>query len=292
MKLNRQIVNVSTERKSSVPQQHKQIQKLSKLFWTGIFVSTLGLLNASIKSAAANDYIGDEIPSDGNTIVTDDYIGNKGIEFQEDTIVEFEFIESHGAYQSTFGVINLDTCQITNGGEIIFESCSRVPLLSETKPSDSYQTVFRRSNYEDNLNRSNDDFIGTPGNTVPQPTAEYLFQRGERYAFYLESYYNDRPAGIVYSVDFLNTQNNRQALFNEELPSTQLASRRNIPNTEKNQFASLIDGGLLLRFDDTGSTLVKDDYQDVDFDDFVVGIGGYESCAYPEQQSNLDESEE
>lgn len=246
--------------------------QLSRYSLAAISLATMGLLNVCTQSAIAEDYV-----------------GNKGIEFEEDTVVEFEFIESHGAYQSTFGVVDLDTCQTDPTGEIIFETCVKTPLLSETKPSDSYQTVFRRSTYEDNLNRANNDFIGTPGNTVPQPIAEFTFQAGGRYAFYLESYYDGKFAGVVYSVDFFNTQNNRQALFNEELPATQLASRRNIPQSESNQFASLVDGGLLLRFDDTGSTLVKDDYQDVDFDDFVVGIGGYESCLYPDSPSSLTE---
>ena len=250
----------------------KEFPQLSKLSLASISLATFGLLNVCTQSAIANDYV-----------------GNKGIEFEEDTIVEFEFIESHGAYQSTFGIIELDSCQTDIEGAIIFETCVKTPLLAETKPSDSYQTVFRRSTYEDNLNRANDDFIGTPGNTVLQPTTEFAFQAGERYAFYLESYYEGKLAGVVYSVDFFNTQNNRQALFNEELPATQLASRRNIPQSETNQFESLVSGGLLLRFDDTGSTLVKDEYQDVDFDDFVVGIGGYESCLYPDAQTSVTE---
>lgn len=250
----------------------REFSQLSQSSLAGVSIFTIGLLNVCTQSAIAEDYV-----------------GNKGIEFEEDTVVEFEFIESHGAYQSTFGVIDLDTCQTNPTGEIIFETCSKTPLLSETKPSDTYQTVFRRSTYEDNLNRANNDFIGTPGNTVPQPMAEFTFQAGERYAFYLESYYDGKFAGVVYSVDFFNTQNNRQALFNEELPATRLASRRNIPQSETNQFASLVDGGLLLRFDDTGSTLVKDGYQDVDFDDFVVGIGGYESCLESDSQLPLTE---
>ena len=261
MEFNRQISNFLRE-----------FPQLSRSSLAGVSIFTIGLLNVCTQSAMAEDYV-----------------GNKGIEFEEDTVVEFEFIESHGAYQSTFGVIELDTCQTDPNGDIIFETCAKTPLLSETKPSDSYQTVFRRSTYEDNLNRANYDFIGTPGNTVPQPMTEYTFQAGERYAFYLESYYDGKFAGVVYSVDFFNTQNNRQALFNEELPATRLASRRNIPQSETNQFESLVDGGLLLRFDDTGSTLVKDDYQDVDFDDFVVGIGGYESCLDSDSQSPLTE---
>ncbi|VEP12225.1 conserved hypothetical protein [Hyella patelloides LEGE 07179] len=258
MKLNQQMIDYLTR---------LQPKKLSKLALVSISLGTIGFLNVLSQSATANDYI-----------------GNKGIQFQENTTIEFEFIQSHGAYQSTFGIIDLDSCQNGVGGEIIFESCAKTPLLAETKPSDIYETVSRRSTYEDNLSGSNYDFVGTPGNAVPQPMVEFTFKTGKRYAFYLESYYEGKFAGVVYSVDFFNNQSNRQALFNEEIP-TKLATRRNIPNSEINQFESLVEGGLLLRFDDTGSTLVKDGYQDVDFDDFVVGIGGYENCIYPESQS-------
>lgn len=242
------------------------IQNIPKLAFTSV-LSTVGILGICAQSATANDYV-----------------GNKGIQFTEDTTIEFEFIQSHGAYQSTFGVVNLDSCLADGQGGIIFSSCEKTPLLAESKPSDSYQTITRRSTYEDDLNRSNDDFLGTPGNTVIQPMAEFTFEAGTRYAFYLESYYKGEVAGVVYSVDYFNTQNYRQALFNEEIP-TQLATRRSVPNSERNQFDSLVEGGLLLRFDDTGSKLIKDEYQDADFDDFVVGIGGYEDCLYPTQES-------
>ena len=241
------------------------IKNISKLTQVGVFLGTIGLINLCAQRAVADDHI--------------DYVGNKGIQFAEDTTIEFEFIRSHGAYQSTFGVVNLDSCLDDGQGGIIFSSCEKTPLIAESKPSDNYETVTRRSTYEDNLNRSTYDFLGTPGNTVVQPMAEFTFKEGTRYAFYLESYYEGRMAGVVYSVDYINQQNYRQALFNEEIP-TQLATRRNVPNSEANQFSSLVEGGLLLRFDDTGSQLVKDEYQDADFDDFVVGIGGYESCFY------------
>lgn len=244
---------------------------LTRLTWTGVSLGAVGFLNVFSQPAIANDYI-----------------GNQGIEFKEDTIVEFEFIQSHGAYQSTFGVIDLDSCQATKEGQINFDSCTKTPLLAETKPSDTDETIFRRSTYEDNVKEVNYDFVGTPGNTVPEPLAEYTFQSDKKYAFYLESYYEGRPVGVVYSVDFFNNQSNRQALFNEEIP-VKLATRRNVPNSEINQFPLLNNGGLLLRFDDTGSALVRDDYQDVDFDDFVIGVGGYENCFDSEEQRSQNQ---
>ncbi len=241
---------------SFLPDQNfKQISKLSVL---GL---SLGIVSILSQSAIANDYV-----------------GNRGIQFQEDTIIEFEFLKSHGAYQSSFGVVDLETCQVGSRNEILFDSCAKTPLLSEVKPSDSYASVERNSTREDDFNRVNLDFEGTPGNTVPEPIAEFNFKRGRRYALYLESNFNGRNAGTVYSLDLINPESRRQALFRQ--------GTRNVVNTgsilteEVNAFDSLSNenGGLILRFDDTGSNLVKERNQDMDFDDFVIGIGGYEDC--------------
>ena len=236
-----------------------------KLNWTyiGISFGTLGLLNAMSLGAVAEDII-----------------GNKGITFQEDTIIEMEFIESHGAYQSTFGVVDLDTCQTSASQAINYDTCSKTPLLSEVKASDSFDNVYRRSTYETDLKESrNNDFLGTPGNTVPNFKTEFLFKANKRYAFYLESKFDGKPAGTVYTTDLLNSQGNRQALFNEAgLDTEAVAKRRNNPQFDANKFDVLIKGGLLLNLDDTGSKLVKNVDEDTDFDDFIVGIGGEYGC--------------
>ena len=232
-----------------------------KLNWTclGIFLGTLGLLNANSLAAVAEDVV-----------------GNEAIRFKEDTIVEMEFIESHGAYQSTFGVVDLDSCQLNAAGAANLDTCVKTPLLSEVKASDSFDTVYRRSSYETDLKEGrNNDFLGTPGNTVPNFQSEFLFKANKRYAFYLESEFDGKPAGTVYTTDMVNTRGNRQALFNEEGLTTELvAKRRNSPQFDANKFESLVNGGLLINIDDTGSTLVKSTNEDTDFDDFVVGFGG------------------
>jgi hypothetical protein len=175
-----------------------------------------------------------------------DQFGTRGIQFDVDTIVEFEFVESHGAYQSTFGVINLDT------GE-------KTPLLAEVKPSDIFQNPNTPSDYR--RSPSKPDFIGTPGNTVPQPLAEFAFKANNRYVFYLESTYNGRPAGMVYSTNAQNPGGNQQAKFEGEV-------------------AGLANGGTINLWDDTGSVLVKPNQDDVDFNDFVVRAGGHIACPY------------
>ncbi len=241
---------------SFLPDQN--FQKIPKLSVLGL---SLGIVSILSQSAIANDYV-----------------GNRGVQFQEDTIVEFEFLNSHGAYQSSFGVIDLDTCRADAQNNIIFDSCKKTPLLSEVKPSDTFASVTRRSSYEDDFNRANLDFVGTPGNTVPEPMAEFTFKTGKSYGFYLESNFNNKPVGTVYSLDLLNPRGRRQALFSQT--TRNVVRRDNVFTEEVNAFQSLANenGGLILRFDDTGSNLVKENDQDVDFDDFVIGIGGYEDC--------------
>jgi hypothetical protein len=172
---------------------------------------------------------------------------NQGIQFDEDTVIDFEFLESHGAYKSSFGVIDLD-------------SKEKTPLLVETKTADLDDTVHRRSDYEDNTeNQKANDFLGTPGNTVAQPFGSFTFKAGKRYALYLESDFNNKPAGIVYSNNLENPAQSQQTKFIGDL-------------------AKLGKGGVILRWNDTGSQLVKANEQDVDFDDFSIGVGGGVKC--------------
>jgi hypothetical protein len=185
-----------------------------------------------------------------------DQFGTKGVQFDVDTIVEFEFVESHGAYQSTFGVMNLDT------GE-------KTPLLAEVKPSDNFQNVKTPSDYR--RTASKDDFTGTPGNTVPQPLAEFAFKANKRYVFYLESTYNGRLAGMVYSSNAQNPGGNQQAKFEGEV-------------------AGLANGGTINLWDDTGSVLVRQNQNDADFNDFIVRAGGHIACPYANNVRNQRKS--
>lgn len=244
--------------------------KLFNIASLGISLGTLGLFNVFGQAATAADYI-----------------GNQGVQFDLDTTIEFEFIVSHGAYQSIFGVIDLDSCETTTEQTIIVDSCDKTPLIREVKPSDDEQSVSNPSSYQENIfSESMSDFIGTPGDTVIEPLAEFTFEAGRRYVFYLESRFDNKFVGIVYSMDLINAKSNRLALFNSEtLSATPIANRRNTLSDDSNQFEALLNGGILLRFDDTGSELVKEKYQDRDYDDFVVGIGGYEGCIYEQSES-------
>ncbi|MGB7445313.1 MAG: hypothetical protein WA919_29930 [Coleofasciculaceae cyanobacterium] len=196
--------------------------------------------------------LGGVISGFSSPVVAQEVFGNDGILLKEDTIIEFEFVESNGAYQSVFGVINLDT------GE-------KTALIAEAKASDFPQNVTLPSDYEDDAGVvEKDDFFGSPGNSVPQPLPEFTFKANTRYAFYLESFYNGRPVGTLYSLDSRNPGGNQQLMF-------------------EGNFQALTNGGSLIRWDDTGAALVRAEFQDRDFDDFIVRIGGHEACRYIKQ---------
>ncbi|MBE9009388.1 DUF4114 domain-containing protein, partial [Pseudanabaenaceae cyanobacterium LEGE 13415] len=168
-------------------------------------------------------------------------IGNEGIRVNREATLESEFVESHGAYQSTFGVINLTTKEKT-------------PLLTETRPSDNPDTIFRPSTKIDDVGTPL-DFPGTPGNAVPQPTGKYTFRPNNDYVFYLESSFNGRPTGILYSTDRLNPNAEQHVRFTGNIN------------------ALCQTGGMQLGWDDTGSRIVRNrPAQDRDFDDFVVRL--------------------
>ena len=95
---------------------------------------------------------------------------NQAVQFDRDTIVEFQFLSSNNAAQSTFGVLNIAT------GE-------KTPLISETRATDKPGT----------------NLTGTAGKTVRKPFAEFTFKSGTAYTLYLESSLKGKPATTVYS---------------------------------------------------------------------------------------------
>ncbi len=168
-------------------------------------------------------------------------IGNEGIRVNRNATLETDFVESHGAYQSTFGVINLTTKEKT-------------PLLIETKPSDTPESIFKPSSKRSHVG-TREDFLGTPGNAVPQPLARYNFQPNNDYVFYLESSFNGRPTGILYSTNRLNPDAEQHVKF--------IGNISNLCQT----------GGMTLGWDDTGSRIVRNRAaQDRDYDDFIVRL--------------------
>ncbi len=92
------------------------------------------------------------------------------IKFDRDTIVEFEFLQSNNAAQSTFGVVNLATNEKTS-------------LITETRAQDKPGRVT----------------IGSAGKAVRKPYAEFTFKAGTPYSLYLESSIKGGAPTTVYS---------------------------------------------------------------------------------------------
>ncbi|NET49202.1 MAG: hypothetical protein F6K09_10855 [Merismopedia sp. SIO2A8] len=182
-------------------------------------------------------------------------LGNEGIWLAVDTVIEFEFIESNGSYQSIFGIINLETGQ-------------HFPIYQEVQPSDFPQPIAVPSDGEDDTGLHNsDDFQGTPGNTVIEHLKEFTAVANTHYTFYLESYYNGQHAGTLYSTDVINQNGQPFARFDPCYGDYQ-SSEHCIEN-------AVTPGGLILRWEDSGSLLVGASNSDNDYDDFIVRIGSY-----------------
>lgn len=170
-----------------------------------------------------------------------DSFGNQVLEFPVDTTVEFEFKESHGAYQSAIGIIDLAT------GQPVKE------LFREVKPYDSFGTgQSEPPSPGQNNTGTSIDFLGTvQGGTVQNQLTEFTFKANTRYAFYLESV---SPTGQTRRT-VLST-NNLAAVFDGALD----AGDR---------------GGIIgsrVAWDDDG---LPKPGKDNDFDDFVIEAGGY-----------------
>jgi hypothetical protein len=121
-------------------------------------------------------------------VLAADEFSPQAITFDKDTAIQFEFLESHGSYMATFGVMDL------NSGE-------KTPLIKEDKPSDSTDRAVNKAT----------DFLGTPGNAVSQPKNTFVFKANTPYTMYLESRTaSGRVASLVYSVDLRNPNNRQQ----------------------------------------------------------------------------------
>ena len=88
-----------------------------------------------------------------------DEFGSNSITFDTDTAIDFEFLEAHGSFLATFGVMDL------NSGE-------KTPLIKEDKPSDSNERAVNKAT----------DFLGTPNNAVSQPKNTFMFKANTRIA--------------------------------------------------------------------------------------------------------------
>jgi hypothetical protein len=170
-----------------------------------------------------------------------DSFGNQVVQFPVDTTVEFEFKESHGAFQSTLGIIDLET------GQPVKE------LFRETKPYDGYGTGERQTRAGSNSLGTSLDYLGTvQGGTVENRLSEFTFKANTRYAFYLESV---SPTGQTRRT--VVSTSNLATVFDGALDA---GNRSGVI-------------GSRIAWDDSGLPEAK--RKDNDFDDFVVEAGGY-----------------
>jgi hypothetical protein len=123
-----------------------------------------------------------------------DEFGSNTVQFDKETAIEFEFLESHGSYKATFGVMDLNTG-------------TKTALIKEDKQSDSDERSINKAS----------DFLGTPGNAVSQPKNIFKFQANTPYTFYLESRDSSgRVASTVYSTTARNPNSTVQAQFDKD----------------------------------------------------------------------------
>lgn len=163
---------------------------------------------------------------------------NAPIQFPEDTIVEFELIDTHGFYQSTFGVEDTRTGKKT-------------PLFVEVKPyNDVTPSVPGR-----NDTGTQPDYLGTVeggavvnGEGQASKLIKFQFQANTPYVFYLDSI---DPRTRQAKTTYVSTSSVAAAFS-----------------------GSLVAGetGNQIKWDDSG---LPRPGKDSDFDDFAIIAGGF-----------------
>ncbi len=142
----------------------------------GIGLASIALTGLSAQAAQADEF------------------GNNAIQFDQETAVEFEAVESHGSYKASFGVIDLNT-----GAKTL--------LMKEEKAADSNDRAANKAS----------DFLGTPGNSINPPKNVFKFQANTPYALFLESRNGSgRVVSTVYSVNNKNANGGLQAQFDKD----------------------------------------------------------------------------
>ena len=129
-----------------------------------------------------------------------------GFSFDRDTTVKFTFLESHGEYQSAFGIYDASKNLVQN-------------LFSEVQNSD---------------NGNQNDWTGTCGVTVTGPCGvDYTFQAGTKYFFGLAS----QAAATVFSGTQFNGQLPFASTYDANTDTTVLAVNDSyIDDTDYNDF--------------------------------------------------------
>lgn len=157
--------------------------------------------------------------------------GNNGILFDEDTTIDFEFLQSQGAFQSELFIV-----EAANPTDPVFT------LFTENEPFDD----------------TSPDFIGTCPTSVTSPTGEctnwFEFEANVEYSLAL---FSQDTNEFVYSTDALNNPQGQQAFVFEGVVLPPYTSPGDIS-------ADPGLGKVTIAFDDKGNA------NDADFQDFIV----------------------
>ncbi|MCT7961930.1 PEP-CTERM sorting domain-containing protein [Laspinema sp. D1] len=163
--------------------------------------------------------------------------GTNGISFETDQKVNFNFVSSNGAFQSTLKIFEVLTSGAVQDKGGLFE---------EVKGSD---------------NGSRNGYRATLGNAVQMVNNTFTFVANRVYTLGLVSTYNGKNAGTVYSTSSLNHARLQRAAFGSTGGTEGIA----LPGANLLQAGNPFSGPIAIAFED-----IKWASADGDFNDFVV----------------------
>jgi len=194
--------------------------------------------------------------------------GTNGISFDEDTTVEFEVLQTYGAYKSDLKVYEVIDGEIASDLGLLF---------GEVKAADVVDTNGRPTS----------DPLGTAGNAVVGSPGYFTFEAGKTYTLGIENYgwwQNKETSNpfytTMYSTTALNEDGMQRAVFGS-MGGEELNEFNASMYTEGDPFAGYVN----ISFDDSGNSDDKD-YQDFTLkaivDPEIVGGVLSESASTPE----------
>ncbi len=213
--------------------------------------------NLMTAAATATALVSLAAPGEAASLLPGETFGTNGLKFVQDTNVEFTFIQSNGAFQSTLKLFEVGSSNTLTAVKTLF---------AETKGSDDGWK---------------NGWLGTCGNTVLNCTTYYTFQANKTYTLGLDSGAN----GIVYSTTALNNfapGGTQQAVFNS-FGSQGQPDTTPFPIGDGGQFQAADPLAMVVKIgiDDRGNN------NDKDFQDFTVTALGTRSVPEPTTLAGL-----
>jgi len=220
-----------------IPRKYRIIKLLQTTSQTEQIMNTK-FLSALTATAAATALFGAAAPAHAFSF------GTGGISFANNQAVEFTFVETHGMFQSSLGIY-----EVNNSIPSLVQS-----LFTEIKPSDN--------------GRAN-EWKGSLGNTVLAPgKVAFTFMANKIYTLGLASVSKGVSQGTVFSTSAFNGGGTQQAVFGgfSLFNALELDTTNNFKAAGQftNGLGALFNGGAAISFDDRGNG------KDRDFQDFTV----------------------